>query len=96
MPKGHDHDAWRLKKDKKNAAWKEKLDLFKVATSRNTPTDESPTNKTKTGQSGKTLALSKNFASALSTKVRLSDAESKAIIDDGMKNADSDNDDASK
>ena len=82
MPEIHDHDAWKIKKDDRNAAFKDKQKAIKTSAKRNVPESEASSKNTKTDKSENTLSLSKSFVSALTTRVHSSDSEAHALVDE--------------
>ena len=82
MPEGHDHDAWKIKKDERKSAFKDKWKAIKAAAKRNAPEIKASSKNTKTKKSENTYALSESFVSALTTSVHLYEAEARALVDE--------------
>ena len=85
----HDHDAWKIKNNKRNVVFKDKQKATKSAAKRNAPEREASSKNPKTNKSEKILALWKIFVSALTTNFHLSDAEAQVLVDDILRVADS-------
>lgn len=79
MPEGHNHDEWKKEKDAKVKAWKENRRS-------KTDKDEKTTGKGTPSQPNK-LTLSNRLASALTTKLGVSDKDAKQLIEDAMKDS---------
>ena len=89
MPADHDHKKWEAEKKAKNDAWNAK----KKAGKRKADGDDKGAQPDPKKGGGK-LALAKSFHSALTSKVQLSDAEAKDLIDKAL--AEVDDEDPSK
>ena len=72
MPHPHDHEEWKAAKARKTAA----RDKFRAEKQ-----DEKRTSGTKRKPTEKTMKLSKSFHTALTSRVQLSDAEAKDIVE---------------
>ena len=97
MPEGHEHERWAVTKSAKQAALKLNMKEFKAA-KRSGPEIENTGKKLKSGGGKKNMSIAKIFASALTTKDQMPDAEAADIINSVMKkNIDDDDDnDSSK
>ena len=97
IPEGHDHEIWAITKAAKQAAFKLRMKEFKAA-KRSGPDIENTGKKLKYDSGKKNLILAKSFASALTIKAQMSDAEAADIVNSVMKeNIDDDDDkDSSK
>ena len=84
MPEGHEHESWAATKAEKQAALKLKMKEFKAAKCSG-PEIKNTGKKLKSDSRKKNLSLVKIFASALTTKAQMSDAEAVDIINSVMK-----------
>ena len=91
MPSPHDHDAWAANR-KEKIAQRDKLRAERQGEKKDAGAGAG---KKRAATNGK-LKLAKSFKTALVSKVQLSDAEVKDIVDDAMANAKNDSDDESK
>ena len=95
MHKGHEHESWAATKATKQATFKLRMKEFK-AEKCSGPEIEKTINKLKSDGGKKNLSLVKIFASALTTKAQMSDAEAADIVNLVMKeNIDKDDDNES-
>ena len=84
MPEVHDHESWVVTKAAKQVAFKLRMKEFKAA-KRSGPDIENTGKKLKYDGGKNNLILAKSFASALTTKAQMSDAESADIVNSVMK-----------
>ena len=79
MSEGHEHKIWAATKAAKQASFKLNIKEFKDA-KRSGPEIENTGKKLKSDGGKKNMSLAKSFASALTTKAQMSDAEAADII----------------
>ena len=84
MPDGHEHEIWAATKAAKQAAFKLNMKEFKAA-KHGSPEIEKTGKKSNSDGQKKNMSLAKSFASALTTKSQMSDAEAADIINSVMK-----------